>query len=62
MKLPRYAGVVPPSLDFLRVSELENLMRKTQEGDSPPKQPKIKNFLTKLDKFFILFLDMVLYC
>ena len=40
MKLPRYAGVVPPSLDFLRVSELENLMRKTQEGDSPPKPPK----------------------
>ena len=54
MKLPRYAGVVPPSLDFLRVSELENLMRKTQEGDSPPKQPKIKNYLTKLDKWFIV--------
>ena len=64
MKQPRYAGVVPPSLDFLRVSELENLMRKTQEGDSPPKQTSkfmffsrylhINNLLTKLDKQFIV--------
>ena len=60
MKLPRYAVVVPHSLDFLRSNELENLMRKTQEGDSPPKQThtlmsfsrylQINNLLTKLDK------------
>ena len=50
MKLLRYAGVVPHLLDYLRRNELDNLIRKTQEGDSPPKQLKIKNYLTKLDK------------